>query len=142
MQSESLTHNYRACSRSDPDAGIPFLMQSWWMFVLNLLIFVGVSLKTPPPPPAKLTNLCLSAGRAKVGVGGAAVGDVPSFGPGPGTQSDSNPVASNPDPGSQNYSDWNDGPGDEDGGGVGAVLVHVLAVVLLCTMCGLIYTFR
>lgn len=37
--------------------GIPFLMQAWWQFVISCVIFIGVSLKTPPPSHAQI-NRC------------------------------------------------------------------------------------
>jgi SSS family solute:Na+ symporter len=37
--------------------GIPFLMQAWWSFCLCCLVFVVVSLLTPPPAPEKVEGL-------------------------------------------------------------------------------------
>jgi SSS family solute:Na+ symporter len=37
--------------------GIPFLMQAWWSFCLCSIVFVAVSLCTPPPAPEKVEGL-------------------------------------------------------------------------------------
>jgi SSS family solute:Na+ symporter len=37
--------------------GIPFLMQAWWSFCLCCVVFVVVSLLTPPPAPEKVEGL-------------------------------------------------------------------------------------
>ena len=37
--------------------GIPFLMQAWWSFCLCSIVFVAVSLLTPPPAPEKVEGL-------------------------------------------------------------------------------------
>jgi SSS family solute:Na+ symporter len=37
--------------------GIPFLMQAWWGFCLCSIVFVVVSLLTPPPAPEKVEGL-------------------------------------------------------------------------------------
>lgn len=37
--------------------GLPFLMQAWWSFVACSIVFVSVSLLTPPPPPEKVEGL-------------------------------------------------------------------------------------
>ena len=37
--------------------GIPFLMQAWWVFCLCSLLYVAVSLLTPPPSPAQIEGL-------------------------------------------------------------------------------------
>jgi SSS family solute:Na+ symporter len=37
--------------------GIPFLMQAWWSFCLCSIVFVVVSLLTPPPAPEKVEGL-------------------------------------------------------------------------------------
>jgi SSS family solute:Na+ symporter len=37
--------------------GIPFLMQAWWSFCLCCVVFVVVSLLTPPPAPEKVDGL-------------------------------------------------------------------------------------
>lgn len=38
--------------------GVPFLMQAWWLFVICSLVFAGVSLVTPPPPPEVAERYC------------------------------------------------------------------------------------
>ena len=40
--------------------GIPFLMQAWWGFCLCSIVFVVVSLLTPPPAPEKVEGLTWS----------------------------------------------------------------------------------
>jgi SSS family solute:Na+ symporter len=37
--------------------GIPFMMQAWWMFCICSVIYVVVSLITPPPDPEKIEDL-------------------------------------------------------------------------------------
>ena len=37
--------------------GIPFLMQAWWMFCICSVIYVLVSLATPPPSPEAVEGL-------------------------------------------------------------------------------------
>jgi len=37
--------------------GISFMMQAWWMFCICSILFVSVSLITPPPPPEKIEGL-------------------------------------------------------------------------------------
>ena len=37
--------------------GIPFMMQAWWSFCLCSVLYVVVSLVTPPPPPGKIDGL-------------------------------------------------------------------------------------
>jgi len=37
--------------------GIPFLMQAWWMFCICSVLFVIVSLLTPPPEPKQVEGL-------------------------------------------------------------------------------------
>jgi solute:Na+ symporter, SSS family len=37
--------------------GISFMMQAWWMFCICSILFVTVSLITPPPPPEKIEGL-------------------------------------------------------------------------------------
>jgi len=37
--------------------GIPFMMQAWWMFCLCSLLYVIVSLLTPPPDPEQVAGL-------------------------------------------------------------------------------------
>jgi len=37
--------------------GIPFMMQAWWMFCICSVIYVVVSLITPPPDPEKIEGL-------------------------------------------------------------------------------------
>ncbi|HEY1464392.1 MAG TPA: sodium:solute symporter [Terriglobales bacterium] len=37
--------------------GISFMMQAWWVFCICSLLFVVVSLLTPPPEPAKIDGL-------------------------------------------------------------------------------------
>lgn len=37
--------------------GISFLMQAWWMFCICSLIYIVVSLATPPPAPANVEGL-------------------------------------------------------------------------------------
>lgn len=37
--------------------GISFLMQAWWMFCLCSLIYIGISLATPPPRPEAIEGL-------------------------------------------------------------------------------------
>ena len=37
--------------------GIPFMMQAWWMFCLCSVIYVVVSLLTPPPDPEQVEGL-------------------------------------------------------------------------------------
>ncbi len=41
--------------------GISFMMQAWWLFVCSSIIYVGVSLMTPPPDPVKIENCTLSS---------------------------------------------------------------------------------
>ena len=38
--------------------GIPFMMQAWWLFVICSVIFVLVSLITPPPREEQTRDLC------------------------------------------------------------------------------------
>jgi len=38
--------------------GIPFMLQAWWLFCLCSVLFVAVSLATPPPPAARITGHC------------------------------------------------------------------------------------
>jgi SSS family solute:Na+ symporter len=37
--------------------GIPFMMQAWWMFCICSVIYVGVTLLTPAPPPESVDGL-------------------------------------------------------------------------------------
>ena len=37
--------------------GIPFLMQAWWVFCLCSVLYIIVSLMTPPPPPEQIEGL-------------------------------------------------------------------------------------
>jgi SSS family solute:Na+ symporter len=37
--------------------GISFLMQAWWMFCICSIVFVAVSLVTPPPAPERIAGL-------------------------------------------------------------------------------------
>jgi len=37
--------------------GIPFMMQAWWMFCICSVIYVGVTLLTPAPPPESVDAL-------------------------------------------------------------------------------------
>lgn len=37
--------------------GIPFMMQAWWMFCICSLVFVIISLLTPPPDPEQIEGL-------------------------------------------------------------------------------------
>ena len=39
--------------------GIPYMLQSWWLFVICCVVFVVVSLFTPKPLPHQLDNLTL-----------------------------------------------------------------------------------
>jgi len=39
--------------------GIPYMMQSWWLFVIISIIYVVVSLLTPPPRPEQIDNYTL-----------------------------------------------------------------------------------
>lgn len=108
-------------------------MQAWWQFLLSCVVFVVISLKTPPPPPAKLNNLCIGSGRARVGVGGGE--------PGPaGHQMEA--VGAGAAPAPSDYSDWNDGADEFVSGGLPAVVAHLLAAALCCTMGSLIYYMR
>ena len=38
--------------------GIPFMLQAWWLFVICSVLFVLVSLFTPPPSPEQTEDLC------------------------------------------------------------------------------------
>lgn len=38
--------------------GIPFMLQGPVLFAVNVIIFVGISLATPAPPPESIENLC------------------------------------------------------------------------------------
>ncbi len=40
--------------------GIPFMMQAWWMFCICSVVFVTVSLLTPPPKPEQINGLTWS----------------------------------------------------------------------------------
>lgn len=41
--------------------GMPYMLQSWWLFVTTSVIFVGVSLMTPRPDPSKIEGLTLDS---------------------------------------------------------------------------------
>ncbi len=38
--------------------GIPFMLQAWWLFVACSVVFVVVSLLTPPPDPCRVERYC------------------------------------------------------------------------------------
>ncbi|QDU09929.1 sodium:solute symporter [Gimesia aquarii] len=40
------------------DLGIPFMLQAWWLFVICSMIFVAVSLMTPPPENDQIEMMC------------------------------------------------------------------------------------
>lgn len=40
------------------DLGIPFMLQAWWLFVICSVIFVTVSLLTPPPTDDQIEMMC------------------------------------------------------------------------------------
>lgn len=40
------------------DLGIPFMLQAWWLFVICSVIFVTVSLMTPPPTNDQIEMMC------------------------------------------------------------------------------------
>lgn len=40
------------------DLGIPFMLQAWWLFVICSVIFVAVSLMTPPPENDQIEMMC------------------------------------------------------------------------------------
>lgn len=40
------------------DLGIPFMLQAWWLFVICSVIFVVVSLFTPPPTNGQIEMMC------------------------------------------------------------------------------------
>ncbi len=40
------------------DLGIPFMLQAWWLFVICSVIFVAVSLLTPPPTNDQIEMMC------------------------------------------------------------------------------------
>ena len=44
---------------SDPvqGLGIPFLMQAWWYFCILSVVYVGISLMTPPPRAEQIDGL-------------------------------------------------------------------------------------
>lgn len=48
--------------------GIPFMMQAWWLFVICSIIFVAVSLATPPPPVEVTQRYCYVSGSVKWGL--------------------------------------------------------------------------
>ncbi|QDT98655.1 sodium:solute symporter [Gimesia aquarii] len=40
------------------ELGIPFMLQAWWLFVICSVIFVAVSLMTPPPANDQIEMMC------------------------------------------------------------------------------------
>lgn len=40
------------------DLGIPFMLQAWWLFVICSVVFVVVSLLTPPPTDDQIEMMC------------------------------------------------------------------------------------
>lgn len=40
------------------DLGVPFLLQAWWLFVICSVVFVAVSLLTPPPSEEQIRMMC------------------------------------------------------------------------------------
>ncbi|WP_339733362.1 sodium:solute symporter [uncultured Gimesia sp.] len=40
------------------DLGIPFMLQAWWLFVICSVVFVVVSLLTPPPTADQIEMMC------------------------------------------------------------------------------------
>jgi len=36
--------------------GIPFMMQAWWLFCINCVIYYAVSYATPKPDPAAIAE--------------------------------------------------------------------------------------
>jgi SSS family solute:Na+ symporter len=44
--------------------GIPFMLQAWWLFVICSMLFIVVSLLTPPPDPERIEHYCWKSPRA------------------------------------------------------------------------------
>ncbi|QDV49729.1 sodium:solute symporter [Gimesia fumaroli] len=40
------------------DLGIPFMLQAWWLFVICSVVFVVISLLTPPPTADQIEMMC------------------------------------------------------------------------------------
>ncbi|QDT41623.1 Sodium/glucose cotransporter [Gimesia alba] len=40
------------------DLGIPFMLQAWWLFVICSVVFVAISLLTPPPTADQIEMMC------------------------------------------------------------------------------------